>query len=142
MAGIFSDESVGDQTVIRNVPVCASGYNLKDVLDVINSIQFESEDDIFTITRFYEDLLIQMGNENRIAGEFHTPRPVIRFMVDVIDPQIGETVYDPAGGSCGFPAQAYLHMEPKHARWKTTNFCSKRRFMPRKRRGFLSCWGR
>ena len=103
IAGIFSDESVGDQTVIRSVPVCASGYNLKDVLDIINSIHFESRDDVFTITRFYEDLLAQMGNENRIAGEFHTPRPVIKFMVDVIDPQIGETIYDPASGSCGFP---------------------------------------
>ena len=53
-----------------------------------------------------------MGNENRIAGEFHTPRAVIKFMVDVIDPQIGETIYDPASGSCGFLAQAYLHLEP------------------------------
>ncbi len=135
VAGIFSDESVGDQTVIRNVPVCASGYNLKDVLDVINSIQFESEDDIFTITRFYEDLLIQMGNENRIAGEFHTPRPVIRFMVDVIDPQIGETVYDPAGGSCGFPAQAYLHMEPKARTVQDHEFLQQKAFYAQEKKG-------
>lgn len=113
IAGIFSDESVGDQAVVRNVPVCASGYNLKDVLDIINTIRFERDNDIFTITRFYEDLLVQMGNENRIAGEFHTPRAVIRFMVDVIDPQIGETIYDPASGSCGFLAQAYLHMKAR-----------------------------
>lgn len=110
IAGIFSDESVGDQTVLRNIPVCASGYNLKDVLEIINSIHFDSSDDIFTITQFYEDLLERMGNENRIAGEFHTPRPVIRFMVEVIDPQIGEGLYDPAGGSCGFLAQAYEYM--------------------------------
>ena len=135
VAGIFSDESVGDQTVIRNVPVCASGYNLKDVLDVINSIQFESEDDIFTITRFYEDLLIQMGNENRIAGEFHTPRPVVRFMVDVIDPQIGETVYDPAGGSCGFPAQAYLHMEPKARTVEDHEFLQQKAFFAQEKKG-------
>lgn len=135
VAGIFSDESVGDQTVIRNVPVCASGYNLKDVLDVINSIQFESADDIFTITRFYEDLLIQMGNENRIAGEFHTPRPVIRFMVDVIDPQLGETVYDPAGGSCGFPAQAYLHMEPKARTVEDHDFLQQKAFYAQEKKG-------
>lgn len=135
VAGIFSDESVGDQTVIRNVPVCASGYNLKDVLDVINSIQFESEDDIFTITRFYEDLLIQMGNENRIAGEFHTPRPVVRFMVDVSDPQIGETVYDPAGGSCGFPAQAYLHMEPKARTVEDHEFLQQKAFYAQEKKG-------
>lgn len=110
VAGIFSDENVGDQTVLRSVPVCASGYNLKDVLGIINAIRFDSDEDIFTITQFYEDLLERMGNENRIAGEFHTPRPVIRFMVEVIAPQIGEEIYDPASGSCGFLAEAYEYM--------------------------------
>lgn len=110
VAGIFSDRYTGDQVVVRNLPVCADGNNLADVLDIINTIQFESDEDIFTVTAFYEDLLARMGNENRSAGEFHTPRPVIRFMVDVIDPQIGETVYDPASGSAGFLAQAFLHM--------------------------------
>src|SRR5579885_2212248 len=57
IAGIFSDESVADASVVRNVPVCASGYNLKDVLEIINEIRFESDVDIFTITQFYEDLL-------------------------------------------------------------------------------------
>lgn len=113
IGGIFSDEHVGDQTVVRNLPVCASGYNLKDVLTIINSIRFESEDDIFTITQFYEDLLRRMGRENQIAGEFQTPRPVIRFMVDVIDPQIGEELYDPACGTCGYLAESFVHMVPK-----------------------------
>lgn len=135
VAGIFSDESVGDQSVVRSVPVCASGFNLKDVLDIINSIHFESEGDIFTITRFYEDLLIQMGNENRIAGEFHTPRPVIRFMVDVIDPRIGETVYDPASGSAGFLAQAFLHMEPQARTLRDHDFLQQRAFWGQEKKG-------
>lgn len=113
IGGIFSDEHVGDQTVVRNLPVCASGYNLKDVLTIINSIRFESDDEIFTITQFYEDLLWRMGQENQIAGEFQTPRPVIRFMIDVIDPQIGEELYDPACGTCGYLAESFLHMVPK-----------------------------
>ena len=113
LARIFSDESVGDQNVVRNVPVCASGYNLKDVLTIINSIHFDSDDDIYTISQVYEDLLERMGAENRIAGEFYTPRSVIRFMVDVIAPQIGETVYDPACGSAGFLAAAYEFMRPQ-----------------------------
>lgn len=111
IARIFSDESVGDQNVVRNLPVCASGYNLMDVLEIINSIRFDSDDDIFTISQFYEDLLERMGAENRTAGEFYTPRPVVRFMVNVIDPQIGETIYDPACGSAGFLAQSYVHMQ-------------------------------
>ena len=111
IAKLFSDESQSEQAVVRNVPVCASDYNLKEVISIINEIDFEREDDFFTITRFYEDLLARLGQENQIAGEFHTPRPIIRFMVEVIDPRIGETVYDPACGSAGFLAQAYLRME-------------------------------
>lgn len=115
IGGIFSDEHVGDQTVVRNLPVCASGYNLKDVIAIINTVRFESEDDIFTITQFYEDLLRRMGRENQIAGEFQTPRPVIRFMAHLIDPRIGEEIYDPACGTCGYLAESYVHMLP-HAR--------------------------
>ncbi len=110
---LFSDEAVGDHTVVRNVPVCASDYNLKQVIEIINKIDFSRDEDTFTITRFYEDLLARLGQENQIAGEFHTPRPIIRFMVEVIDPRIGERVYDPACGSAGFLAQAYLHMLPQ-----------------------------
>lgn len=95
----------------RNVIVCASGYNLKEVLQIINGIDFHSQDDIFTVSQVYEELLRRLGSENRMAGEFYTPRPVVRFMVELVDPQIGETVYDPACGSCGFLAQAYLHMK-------------------------------
>lgn len=95
----------------RNVIVCASGYNLKDVITIINGIDFHSQDDIFTVSQVYEELLRRLGNENRMAGEFYTPRPVVRFIVEVVNPQIGETVYDPACGTCGFLAQAYLHMK-------------------------------
>ncbi len=97
----------------RNVIVCASGYNLKDVLQIINGIDFHSQDDIFTVSQVYEELLRRLGNENRLAGEFYTPRPVVRFIVELVDPQIGETVYDPACGTCGFLAQAYLWMKQR-----------------------------
>ena len=95
----------------RNVIVCASGYNLKEVLTIIDSIDFHSQDDIFTVSQVYEELLRRLGSENRLAGEFYTPRPVVRFMVEVVDPKIGETVYDPACGTCGFLAQSYLWMK-------------------------------
>ncbi len=95
----------------RNLIVCASGYNLKDVLQIISKIDFHSQDDIFTVSQVYEELLRRLGSENRMAGEFYTPRPVIRFMVEVINPTIGESVYDPACGSCGFLVEAYLHMK-------------------------------
>ena len=101
IASVFSE---------RTVIVAASAYNLKDVLQIINGIDFHNQDDLFTVSSVYEDLLQRLGNENRMAGEFYTPRPVIRFMVQLVAPQIGETVYDPAAGSCGFLAQAYQFM--------------------------------
>lgn len=101
ITGVFSD---------RNVIVCASPYNLKDVLEIINGIDFLSEDDIHTVSHVYESLLQRLGSENKVAGEFYTPRPVIRFLVQAMNPKIGETVYDPACGSCGFLAEAYVHM--------------------------------
>jgi type I restriction enzyme M protein len=102
IAGVFSD---------RTVIVCASPYNLKDVLAIVDEIDFQSSGERHTVSQLYEDLLKKLGSENRLAGEFYTPRPVIRFIVDVADPQIGETVYDPACGSCGFLAEAYEHMK-------------------------------
>jgi len=95
----------------RNVIVCASGYNLKEVLAILDDIDFHGQDDIFTVSQVYEELLRRLGSENRLAGEFYTPRPVVRFIVELVDPQIGETVYDPACGTCGFLAQAYLKMK-------------------------------
>lgn len=100
--GVFSE---------RNVIVCASGYNLKDVLKTINVVDFHNRDDVFTVSQVYEEFLKRLGSENRMAGEFYTPRPVVRFMVEVIDPKIGDTVYDPACGSCAFLAQSYEWMK-------------------------------
>jgi type I restriction enzyme M protein len=94
----------------RNVVVAASPHNLRDVLQIVDRIDFNSQDDIFTVSRVYEDLLQRLGAENRVAGEFYTPRPVIRFIVQLIAPQPGETMYDPACGSCGFLVQAYQHV--------------------------------
>lgn len=99
--GVFAD---------RNVIVCSSGYNLKDVLQIIGQIDFHSQDDVFTVSQVYEELLRRLGSENRLAGEFYTPRPVVRFVVEVVNPQIGETVYDPACGTCGFLVEAFKWM--------------------------------
>ncbi|GMO01107.1 type I restriction-modification system subunit M [Parageobacillus thermoglucosidasius] len=88
-----------------------SGYLLKDVLLKVNQIEFNSSDDIFTMSHLYESLLQKMGDDGGNSGEFYTPRPVVRFMVEMIDPQIGKTVYDPACGTCGFLVESYEHMK-------------------------------
>ncbi len=88
-----------------------SPYNLKDVIAIIDKIDFQNADDIHTVSHIYEDLLRRMGSENRMAGEFYTPRPIVRFMVELVDPKIGETVYDPGCGSAGFLVESYLRMK-------------------------------
>lgn len=86
--------------------------NLLDVLDKVNEISSESVDPthVFTLSQVYEGLLLKMGEKGNDGGQFFTPREVIRAMVRVIDPKIGETVYDPGCGTGGFLAQAYEHM--------------------------------
>jgi len=88
-----------------------SPYNLRDVIAIVDEIDFQNQDDIYTVSHIYEDLLRRMGSESGISGEFYTPRPLVRFMVERLDPRIGETVYDPACGSAGFLVESYLHMQ-------------------------------
>lgn len=87
-----------------------SGYLLRDVVNLIDAIHFDSSEEIHTLGRLYETLLREMRDAAGDSGEFYTPRPVVRFMVERIDPQIGETVLDPACGTGGFLTESYTHM--------------------------------
>lgn len=89
--------------------------NFLDILDSINGITQETTDSqhIFLLSQAYEGLLLRMGEKNNDGGQFFTPREVIRAMVRVVDPQYGETVYDPACGTGGFLAQTCEHLREK-----------------------------
>lgn len=89
--------------------------NLLDILDKIHELSLDHVDEthMFPISQVYEGLLQKMGEKNNDGGQFFTPREVIRVMVKVIDPQIGESVYDPCCGTGGFLAQTYHHMKEK-----------------------------
>ena len=87
-----------------------SGYLLRDVLNKINAIHFTSSEEIHTLSHLYESMLREMRDAAGDSGEFYTPRPVVRFMVQVTDPQLGETVLDPACGTGGFLVEAYDHL--------------------------------
>lgn len=86
------------------------GNILRDAIDTIQSIQFEGADDIHTLSHLYESLLAKLGREGGFGGEFYTPRPIIEFIVKMVDPRLGETIYDPAMGSAGFLVEAFKHM--------------------------------
>jgi type I restriction enzyme M protein len=86
--------------------------NFLDVLDKVHDIQELAIDPthVFPLSQVYEGLLLKMGEKRNDGGQFFTPREVIRAMVRVIDPRVGETVYDCACGTGGFLAQSYMHM--------------------------------
>lgn len=99
-------------TVFRGtVNRMTNGYLLRDVINKVNSIHFTSSEEIHTLGHLYESMLKEMRDAAGDSGEFYTPRPVVRFMVEVIDPRLGETVLDPACGTGGFLVEAYSHLE-------------------------------
>jgi type I restriction enzyme M protein len=89
--------------------------NLLDILDRVHEIRQEAVDDthVFTLSQAYEGLLLKMGEKNNDGGQFFTPREVIRAMVKTVDPQVGETVYDPGCGTGGFLAQSFEWMRQR-----------------------------
>lgn len=88
-----------------------NGYLLRDVINKVNSIHFSSSEEIHTLGFLYESMLKEMRDSAGDSGEFYTPRPVVKFMVEVIHPQLGETILDPACGTGGFLAETYNHLE-------------------------------
>jgi type I restriction enzyme M protein len=87
-----------------------SGFTLRDILAIIDGLEFGSRDDKHELSALYEEKIRNMGNAGRNGGEYYTPRPLIRAMIKVIDPQVGEKVYDGAVGSAGFLCEAYEYM--------------------------------
>ena len=90
-----------------------SGYLLRDVVNLVNRINFNSSDDIHTLGHLYESMLREMRDAAGDSGEFYTPRPVIRFIAQQVNPRLGETVVDPAAGTGGFLVEAYEHLKPQ-----------------------------
>jgi type I restriction enzyme M protein len=88
-----------------------NGYLLRDVIDKINGIHFNASEELHTLGRLYESMLREMRDAAGDSGEFYTPRPVVRFMVEVLNPRLGETVLDPACGTGGFLVESFAHLE-------------------------------
>ena len=87
-----------------------SGYNLREVISLIDELRFRTHADQLEMSHLYEGKIKNMGNAGRNGGEYYTPRPLIKTIVKVIDPKIGETVYDGAVGSAGFLVEAFDYM--------------------------------
>lgn len=87
-----------------------NGYLLKDVVNKINEIHFDSTEEMNLLGTIYETMLREMRDAAGDSGEFYTPRAVVKFMVKMINPQLKETVLDPACGTGGFLTEAYTHL--------------------------------
>jgi len=88
-----------------------NGYLLRDVINKIEEIHFTSNEELNTLSHLYESILKEMRDASGDAGEFYTPRPVVKFMVEMLDPKIGETVLDPAAGTGGFLVESFEHLK-------------------------------
>ena len=91
-----------------------SGYNLREIIDHIDELRFRSQSEKHELSRLYEAKIKNMGNAGRNGGEYYTPRPLIRAIVQVVKPEIGKRIYDGAVGSAGFLCEAfdYLKAQP------------------------------
>ena len=84
-----------------------SGYNLREIIDHVDELQFGSQKEKHELSHLYEAKIKNMGNAGRNGGEYYTPRPLIRAIIQVVKPKIGETIYDAACGSAGFLCESF-----------------------------------
>ena len=99
-----------------------SGYNLREIIEYADELAFRSTKDKHELSHLYETKIKNMGNAGRNGGQYYTPRPLIRAIIDVVNPQIGEKVYDGAVGSAGFLCESYEHMIRNRDNLTTTDF--------------------
>jgi type I restriction enzyme M protein len=92
-----------------------SGYNLREIIDHIDELRFRSQIEKHELSHLYEAKIRNMGNAGRNGGEYYTPRPLIRAIVQVVQPKIGERIYDGACGSAGFLCESFDYLKAKRS---------------------------
>jgi type I restriction enzyme M protein len=88
-----------------------SGYSLRDILEIVDTLRFRSHKEKHELSHLYEVKIKNMGNAGRNGGEYYTPRPLIRAIIEVVNPKIGDRVYDGAVGSAGFLCEAFDYLK-------------------------------
>lgn len=88
-----------------------SGYNLREVINLIDQLRFRTHSEKHEMSHLYEAKIKNMGNAGRNGGEYYTPRPLIKTIIKVVDPKIGDKIYDGAVGSAGFLCEAYEYLK-------------------------------
>ena len=88
-----------------------SGYNLREVINLIDELRFRTHAEKHEMSHLYEAKIQNMGNAGRNGGEYYTPRPLITTIVKVVAPKIGDKIYDGAVGSAGFLCEAFEYLK-------------------------------
>ena len=96
-----------------------SGYNLREIIDHIDELRFQSQTEKHELSHLYEAKIKNMGNAGRNGGEYYTPRPLIRAIVQVVAPKIGESIYDGAVGSAGFLCESFDYLRTQNPKRTT-----------------------
>src|SRR6267378_1094676 len=91
----------------------SSGYNLREIIDHIDELRFRAQTEKHELSHLYEAKIRNLGNAGRNGGEYYTPRPLIRAIVQVVKPRIGERIYDGAVGSAGFLCESFEYLKKK-----------------------------
>lgn len=113
-----------------------SGYNLREVINLIDSLRFRSKEEKHEMSHLYEDKIKNMGNAGRNGGEYYTPRALIKTIIKVVAPQIGDKIYDGAVGSAGFLAESYEYLRTsKELTTKDAEILQKSTFYGKEKKG-------
>jgi type I restriction enzyme M protein len=112
-----------------------SGYNLREVINLIDELRFQTSEEKHEMSHLYESKIQNMGNAGRNGGEYYTPRPLIKTIVKIVNPEIGEKVYDGAAGSAGFLVEAFEHMKKEDRSTKADEILQKKTFYGKEKKG-------
>ena len=112
------------------------GYILRSVFNEVDKLQFRSDEQKHELSLLYESKIQNMGNAGRTGGQYYTPRPLIKTIIKIINPKIGEIIYDGAVGSAGFLAEAYSYLrEGKELSSKDYEKLQKETFYGKEKKG-------
>ncbi len=112
-----------------------SGYNLREILWLIDDLKFQSSADKHEMSELYESRINKMGNAGRNGGEYYTPRSLIKTIVRIVNPEIGKTIYDGACGSAGFLCEAFNYLNKKTEKTQDLETLQKATFYGKEKKG-------
>ncbi len=88
-----------------------SGYRLREILNIVDGMYFRTDREKHELSHLYEEKIKNMGNAGRNGGEYYTPRPLIRTIIKIVAPKVGDKIYDGACGSAGFLVEAFDYLK-------------------------------